>query len=61
MNKHLKIISKIVSESYNIPEKEMFMKTRRRKIADVRAIFFYFAARHTRLTLEKIGQFSQYM
>ena len=61
MNKHLKIISKIVSESYNIPEKEMFMKTRRRKIADVRAIFFYFASRHTRLTLEKIGQFSQYM
>lgn len=57
----LDIISKIVAEKHGKSREFIFFDTRVRQIADLRAIFFYFAKTYTRLSLADIGKYSKRM
>lgn len=59
--KDLEIISKIIAKKYNKTPESIFEKTRVREIIDLRGMFFYFATRHTTLSLNDIGKFSLLM
>lgn len=52
------IISKVVAEHHGVQPEYLFRDTRLRAVVDLRAMFFYFASRHTNASLNKIGSYS---
>lgn len=59
--KHLEIIAKIIADKSDKTPEFIFLDTRVRQIADLRATFFYFAKRYSPLSLDDIGRFSVHM
>ena len=52
------IIAKVIAEHHHVQPEYLFRNTRRRDVVDLRAMFFYFASRHTTASLNKIGSYS---
>lgn len=59
--KQLEIIAKIIADKSDKTPEFIFLDTRVRQIADLRATFFYFAKRYSPLSLDDIGKFSLHM
>jgi hypothetical protein len=57
--KTLDIISDIIERRHDKEKGYLFRDTRRREVADLRKMFFYFAQKFTRLSLQAIGDYSK--
>jgi hypothetical protein len=61
IEKTLKKIADVVAESNGREAEFLFRNTRRRENVDLRSEFHYFADRHTKYSLSRIGEFSKEM
>lgn len=59
--RNLHIIAKIIADKNRITPESIFVKSRVRRVVDIRALFFYFATKYTKLSLSDIGNFSKEM
>jgi hypothetical protein len=59
--KYLDIIADVISNKNSIKAEEIFLKSRRRELADMRACFFYFSRKYTLLSFIDIGMYSLQM
>ena len=59
--KNLHIIAKIIADKNRITPESIFVDSRERRVVDMRALFFYFATKYTKLSLSDIGKFSKKM
>jgi hypothetical protein len=58
--KLLDLISEIICKKYKKEEGFLFIDTRRREVSDLRKIFFYMSKKFTKLSLQTIGNYSEY-
>ncbi|MEN8835906.1 MAG: helix-turn-helix domain-containing protein [Polaribacter sp.] len=59
--RNLHIIAKIIADRNRITPESIFVNSRERRVVDIRALFFYFATKYTKLSLSDIGKFSKEM
>ena len=52
-------IAQAVAEYYDMPIEKLFENTRKRTVTDKRAIFHFLCHKHTDLSLQQIGNFSE--
>jgi hypothetical protein len=56
----LDTISDIITKKHKKEKDFLFLDTRRRDVCDLRKIFFYMATEFTKMSLQTIGNYSQY-